>query len=146
MRAVLDMRFDMMSFQLAALIGDDRRWKEDFSAVSIDAVWAQVEAGAGQSLPWRVRVDCHDPLRVPEVVALQGDPTLGARTRPTARRQPQMMPPGRPGSRSTIEAIHGSDRRHGPVGRFTGGHLLLPGSSSRLLEADRPPYKEHLPT
>ena len=52
-RAVLDMRFDMMSFQPAAFIGDDRRWKEDFSAVSIDAVWAQVEAGAGQSLPWR---------------------------------------------------------------------------------------------
>ncbi len=52
-RAVLDMPFDMMSFQPAAYIGDDRRWKEDFSDVSIDAVWAQVEAGAGQTLPWR---------------------------------------------------------------------------------------------
>lgn len=52
-RTVLDMPFDMMSFQPAAYIGDDRRWKEDFSAVSIDAVWTQVETGAGQSLPWR---------------------------------------------------------------------------------------------
>lgn len=52
-RAVLGMRFDMMSFQPAAYLGDDRRWKEDFSAVSIDAVWSQVEAGAGQPLPWR---------------------------------------------------------------------------------------------
>lgn len=52
-RAVLGMPFDMMSFQPAAYIGDDRRWKEDFSEVSIDAVWEQVEAGAGQSLPWR---------------------------------------------------------------------------------------------
>ncbi|MDP3207870.1 MAG: hypothetical protein Q8M65_01860, partial [Rhodoglobus sp.] len=52
-RAVLGMRFDMMSFQPAAFIGDDRRWKEDFSEVSIDAVWEQVEEGAGQKLPWR---------------------------------------------------------------------------------------------
>lgn len=52
-RAVLAMPFDMMSFQPAAYIGDDRRWKEDFSDVSIDAVWGQVEAGAGQLLPWR---------------------------------------------------------------------------------------------
>lgn len=26
-----------------------------------------------------------------------------------------MIPPGRPGSKSTIEVIHGSERRHGPV-------------------------------
>jgi len=52
-RAVLGMGFDMMSLQPVAYIGDNRRWKEGFSAVSIDAVWSQVEAGVGQSLPWR---------------------------------------------------------------------------------------------
>ncbi|MGE3194645.1 MAG: hypothetical protein AB7K08_14395 [Microbacteriaceae bacterium] len=52
-RAVLGMPFDMMSFQPAAFIGDDRRWKEDFSAVSIDTVWEQVETGVGQRLPWQ---------------------------------------------------------------------------------------------
>ncbi|MBG6240174.1 hypothetical protein IWX78_003169 [Mycetocola sp. CAN_C7] len=52
-QAVLEMPFDMMSFQPAAFIGDDRRWKEDFSEVTIDDVWEQVEAGAGQKLPWQ---------------------------------------------------------------------------------------------
>ena len=52
-RDVLEMPFDMMSFQPAAYIGDDRRWKEDFNEVSIDDVWQQVEAGAGQKLPWQ---------------------------------------------------------------------------------------------
>ena len=52
-RDVLGMPFDMMSFQPAAYIGDDRRWREDFGAVSIDAVWNRIEEGAGQSLPWQ---------------------------------------------------------------------------------------------
>lgn len=52
-RDVLEMPFDMMSFQPAAYIGDDRRWREDFGAVSIDAVWKRIEEGAGQTLPWQ---------------------------------------------------------------------------------------------
>lgn len=52
-RAVLEMPFDMMSFQPAAYIGDDRRWKEDFNEVSIDDVWKRVEEGAGHALPWQ---------------------------------------------------------------------------------------------
>lgn len=50
-RDVLGMRYDMMSFQPAAFIGDDRRWKEDFQEVTIDKVWERIEAGAGQKLP-----------------------------------------------------------------------------------------------
>lgn len=52
-RAVLDMPFDMLSFQPAAFIGDTRRWKEDFQDVTIDAVWEKIEKGAGQKLPWQ---------------------------------------------------------------------------------------------
>ncbi|MCZ2402522.1 radical SAM domain-containing protein [Paenarthrobacter sp. Z7-10] len=52
-RAVLEMPYDMLSFQPAAYIGDDRRWTEDFGDVTIDAVWSRIEAGAGQRLPWQ---------------------------------------------------------------------------------------------
>ena len=52
-RDVLDMPYDMMSFQPAAFIGDDRRWKEDFKEVTIDAVWDQIEEGAGHKIPWK---------------------------------------------------------------------------------------------
>ncbi|MDQ6752598.1 MAG: radical SAM domain-containing protein [Actinomycetota bacterium] len=52
-RAVLEMPYDMLSFQPAAYIGDDRRWTPDFGEVTIDAVWSRIEAGAGQALPWQ---------------------------------------------------------------------------------------------
>ncbi|GAB3536318.1 hypothetical protein GCM10027403_16700 [Arthrobacter tecti] len=52
-RAVLAMPYNMLSFQPAAFIGDDRRWKEDFTAVGIDDVWTKIEEGAGQELPWQ---------------------------------------------------------------------------------------------
>ena len=52
-RDVLDMPYNMMSFQPAAFIGDDRRWKEDFDDVTVDAVWARIEEGVGQKLPWQ---------------------------------------------------------------------------------------------
>ncbi len=52
-KAVLGMRFDMLSFQPAAYIGDDRRWSEDFQDITIDAVWARIEEGAGQRIPWQ---------------------------------------------------------------------------------------------
>lgn len=51
--AVLDMPFDMLSFQPAAYIGDDRRWRKGFTDVTIDAVWDRIEEGAGQRIPWQ---------------------------------------------------------------------------------------------
>ncbi|MET3811464.1 hypothetical protein [Arthrobacter sp. UYEF3] len=51
--AVLAMPYDMLSFQPAAYIGDDRRWSEDFEEITIDAVWSRIEAGAGQPIPWQ---------------------------------------------------------------------------------------------
>ncbi|WP_220094042.1 hypothetical protein [Arthrobacter sp. AQ5-05] len=51
--AVLDMPFDMLSFQPAAYIGDDRRWGKGFTDVTIDAVWDRIEEGAGQRIPWQ---------------------------------------------------------------------------------------------
>jgi len=76
------------------------------------------DPGAGQCPPdprrfGRARVDRRDPGRVPEVFALQRDPVLHARTGATGGEPDD--PPGHPGSRSTIEVIHGSDRCHGPV-------------------------------
>ncbi|MEW1808326.1 hypothetical protein [Pseudarthrobacter sp. NPDC080039] len=52
-RAVLDMPYDMLSFQPAAYIGDDRRWSENFEEITIDAVWSRIEEGAGHSIPWQ---------------------------------------------------------------------------------------------
>lgn len=55
-RAAGQMGFGMLSFQPAAYIGDDRRWHEDYrgSDVSPDAVWAEIERGAGTRLDYRV--------------------------------------------------------------------------------------------
>lgn len=47
------MGFGMLSFQPAAFVGNPARWREDFHEVSIDAVWEQIERGAGRRLPWR---------------------------------------------------------------------------------------------
>jgi hypothetical protein len=46
--------FRMFSFQPAALVGDERRWKEDYRELTADMVWAQIERGAGARLPWQV--------------------------------------------------------------------------------------------
>ena len=48
------MGFDMFSFQPAAYVGDQRRWRDDYRALDADAVWARMEQGAGARLPWRV--------------------------------------------------------------------------------------------
>ncbi|WP_162149417.1 hypothetical protein [Arthrobacter sp. Br18] len=50
-RSVLSTPYNMLSFQPAAFIGDNRRWKGDFAEVRIDDVWEQIEEGAGQKLP-----------------------------------------------------------------------------------------------
>jgi hypothetical protein len=49
----LTMGFGMLSFQPAAYVGNSKRWREDFHEVSIDAVWAEIERGAGTRIPWR---------------------------------------------------------------------------------------------
>ena len=51
-RDALTMGYSMMSFQPAAFVGDDRRWKEGFREVTGDDVWAQIEAGAGTRIPF----------------------------------------------------------------------------------------------
>lgn len=51
-RAVSRMGYQMMSFQPAALVGDDRRWPAGGHAVDIDDVWTELEEGLGQPLPW----------------------------------------------------------------------------------------------
>lgn len=45
------MGFRMFSFQPAAYVGDDRRWRDGFREVTPDAVWAEVERGIGARLP-----------------------------------------------------------------------------------------------
>ncbi|MEO9137769.1 MAG: radical SAM domain-containing protein, partial [Jatrophihabitans sp.] len=45
--------FGMFSFQPAAFVGDDHRWHESFREVTGDAVWTQIEKGAGTRLPFR---------------------------------------------------------------------------------------------
>ncbi len=53
-RAVREMGYGLLSFQPAALVGDDRRWHEDYSSAEGDRVWAEVERGAGTRLPYSV--------------------------------------------------------------------------------------------
>lgn len=48
------MGYGMFSFQPAAFIGDERRWHEAYREATPDAVWAEVERGAGTSLDYRV--------------------------------------------------------------------------------------------
>ncbi|HEV2785340.1 MAG TPA: hypothetical protein VGV67_03040 [Solirubrobacteraceae bacterium] len=45
-----DMGFRMFSFQPAAYIGNEARWREEFRAVSADEVWRRIEQGAGARL------------------------------------------------------------------------------------------------
>ena len=52
-RSTVPLGFDMLSFQPAAFVGDDRRWSPDYREVTPDAVWAELERGMGSPLPWR---------------------------------------------------------------------------------------------
>ena len=47
------MGYSMLSFQPAAHVGDERRWKEDYRTVGIDDVWQQLERGLGQEVSWQ---------------------------------------------------------------------------------------------
>ncbi len=51
-RDVTGMGFSMLSFQPAAFVGDERRWKGDYRSVGIDDVWQRLEAGLGQKVAW----------------------------------------------------------------------------------------------
>ncbi|WP_415949126.1 TIGR04283 family arsenosugar biosynthesis glycosyltransferase [Streptomyces sp. KLOTTS4A1] len=42
--------YGMFSFQPAAFLGDERRWKERYREATPDAVWAEIERGAGTRL------------------------------------------------------------------------------------------------
>jgi hypothetical protein len=48
------MGYRMFSFQPAAFVGDDRRWREPYRDVTTEAVWAQIERGAGARLDYHV--------------------------------------------------------------------------------------------
>jgi len=48
-----DMGFRRFSFQPAAFVGNPNRWKDEYRAFTTDAVWAEVERGAGARLHWR---------------------------------------------------------------------------------------------
>jgi len=46
------MGFRMFSFQPAAFIGNERRWKHEYDALTGDRVWGEIERGAGGHLAW----------------------------------------------------------------------------------------------
>jgi len=48
----LDAGFDLVSFQPAAFVGDDRRWEGDFREIGIDDVWERVEQAVGAPVPY----------------------------------------------------------------------------------------------
>lgn len=52
--ACRSMGFNMFSFQPAAFVGNERRWREDYRSLDADAVWTRIEQGVGTRLPYRV--------------------------------------------------------------------------------------------
>jgi MoaA/NifB/PqqE/SkfB family radical SAM enzyme len=48
------MGFNMFSFQPAAFIGNERRWKESYRDLEPDFIWSKIEEGAGARLPYKV--------------------------------------------------------------------------------------------
>ena len=47
------MGYQMLSFQPAASVGDDRRWSQGMSTVSIDDVWERIQQGMRRPVPWQ---------------------------------------------------------------------------------------------
>lgn len=43
----------MFSFQPAAYIGNERRWRDGYRELTSDGVWGEIEAGAGSTLPYQ---------------------------------------------------------------------------------------------
>ncbi|NUR29928.1 MAG: radical SAM domain-containing protein [Catenulispora sp.] len=52
-RSCRAMGYRMFSFQPAAYVGDERKWRDGYRGVSSDEVWARVEDGVGCRLPFR---------------------------------------------------------------------------------------------
>jgi hypothetical protein len=52
-RAARTMGFRMFSFQPAAFVGNEVRWKHDYREISDDIVWYEMERGVGRPLPYR---------------------------------------------------------------------------------------------
>jgi len=52
-RSCRDAGFGLFSFQPAAFVGDERRWRDGYRDPTGDDVWAQVEQGAGTRIPLR---------------------------------------------------------------------------------------------
>jgi hypothetical protein len=50
LHAARHMGFRMFSFQPAAYIGNEARWRDDYGAFDADAVWRRIEQGAGARL------------------------------------------------------------------------------------------------
>jgi hypothetical protein len=46
--------FGMFSFQPAAFVGDERRWRDDYASLDPDNVWSKIEEGAGVRLPYEI--------------------------------------------------------------------------------------------
>ena len=47
-----DLGFRMFSFQPAAFVGNQARWKDEYRAFTTDQVWQEIERGAGGKLHW----------------------------------------------------------------------------------------------
>ncbi|MEZ5102753.1 MAG: radical SAM domain-containing protein [Thermoleophilia bacterium] len=52
-RACRSMGFRLFSFQPAAFVGHQARWRGAYRALTDDDVWAEIERGAGSRLPYR---------------------------------------------------------------------------------------------
>ena len=46
--------YNMFSFQPAAYVGNEKRWREDFRSIGADEVWELMEAGAGSKLVYQM--------------------------------------------------------------------------------------------
>ncbi len=53
-RAARGLGYGMFSFQPAAFVGDERRWRDDYENLEADRVWSMIELGAGARLPYEV--------------------------------------------------------------------------------------------
>ena len=47
------MGYRMMSFQPAAYVGNEARWKETYREVTDETVWAEIERGTGDRMPYK---------------------------------------------------------------------------------------------
>jgi len=76
-REVSRMGFQMLSFQPAASVGDDRRWSPGMATVSIDDVWERIEHGMAQPIPWQAMQFGHPACNRTAHGALVGDRWVG---------------------------------------------------------------------